>query len=66
MTLTRAQREALHKVWMRPNGCGSSLTGMSYLRFRRTVRPLIGSDQCVMVRWCGMYLGIETDGHTHS
>jgi hypothetical protein len=21
---------------------------------------------CVMVNWCGMWIGIETDGYTHS
>lgn len=21
---------------------------------------------CIMLPWCGMWLGIETDGHTHS
>ena len=21
---------------------------------------------CVMIHWCGMWLGIETDGYTHS
>jgi len=25
--------------------------------------PLLG---CVMVPWCGMQIGIETDGYTHS
>ena len=37
--------------------------GMTYLQFRRTV--LHGYD-CLMVRWCGMWLGIEKDGYTHS
>lgn len=35
----------------------------TYRQFRRTVR--IGSG-CIMVPWCGMWLGIEPDGHTHS
>jgi hypothetical protein len=37
--------------------------GLTYLEFRRTVSA--GFD-CVMVRWCGMWLGIEPDGYTHS
>ena len=56
--ITRAQRIALLRVYRRDN------LGMSYLAFRRTVQIAFGD--CVMVKWCGMYLGIETDGYTHS
>ena len=35
----------------------------TYRQFRRTVQH--GYD-CIMVNWCGMWLGIETDGYTHS
>lgn len=35
----------------------------SYREFRRTVQ--YGSG-CIMVPWCGMWLGIEPDGYTHS
>ena len=38
---------------------------MSYLAFRRTAYN-DGIMNCVMVPWCGMWLGIETDGYTHS
>lgn len=55
--LNKAQRQALHKVWQRDN------QNLSYLQFRKTVQP--GWD-CVMVKWCGMWLGIEQDGYTHS
>lgn len=67
---TRAQREALYKVYMRKTGQDGdvwtwrrSLRG--YRGFRRTARldSLMG---CVMVPWCGMWLGIERDGHVHS
>jgi hypothetical protein len=37
----------------------------SYLAFRRTASRAIG-DACIMVPWCGMVLGIEPDGYTHS
>jgi len=57
MVLTRLQREALLKVWLRDN------QRLTYKGFRRTVQR--GSD-CVMVFWCGMWLGIEPDGYTHS
>jgi len=57
MVLTRAQREALLRVWRRDNQC------LNYRDFRRTVLPGPG---CAMVFWCGMWLGIEPDGYTHS
>ena len=55
--LTRAQRVSLHRKWLQ----GSQ--NMTYRAFRKTVQP--GWD-CVMLEWCGMWLGIETDGYTHS
>jgi hypothetical protein len=57
--LTRAQRVALHHKWSQDD------QGVSYRAFRKTVQPCVGMD-CVMVQWSGMYLGIETDGYTHS
>jgi hypothetical protein len=38
---------------------------LQWRRFRKTVQPFFG-DSCVMVPWKGMWLGIETDGYTHS
>lgn len=57
MLITKAQRKALYKKWVQDN------QGMSYRAFRKTVQ--LGFD-CIMVQWCGMWLGIETDGYTHS
>ena len=57
MKLTREQREALKRVYDRHETSGS------YLDFRRTVQQ--GWD-CIMVKWSGMWLGIEKDGYTHS
>ncbi len=37
----------------------------SYRQFRRTVQHS-SYDDCIMVPWCGMWLGIEKDGYTHS
>lgn len=59
ITLTRAQREALHRKWKQDN------QGMSYREFRKSAGLLIW-DHCLLVRWCGMTLGIERDGHVHS
>jgi len=66
--LTRKQREALLNVYRRqpelnaPNP-RSGNPGRSYLQFRRTALSL---TDCVMVPYCNMWLGIETDGYTHS
>jgi len=61
ITLTKQQRKALKRVYDRGSDSTSTLT---YLAFRRTVCH--GSFDCVMVPWSGMWLGIETDGYTHS
>lgn len=60
MNLTREQRIALKRVYDRHD---PSTENMTYLQFRRTVQQ--GWD-CIMVKWAGMWLGIETDGYTHS
>jgi hypothetical protein len=36
---------------------------MTYRQFRKLA---VASFDCVMVPWCGMWLGIEKDGYTHS
>jgi len=35
-----------------------------YREFRRGAQP--GPDKCVMINFAGMWLGLETDGYTHS
>ena len=70
MILTKAQRVALKKVYDRKplfltSYYGMDTTRQGYLGFRRMVQPeLCGS--AIMVPWCGMWLGIEPDGYTHS
>ena len=57
-TLTKAQQVAIYRKYQQsPDGA------RSYLEFRRRVKQ--GYD-CLMLNWCGMWLGIETDGYTHS
>lgn len=79
--ITRAQREALKRVYDRQaltmtcrNGqrfadrwenYGHDRRKMTYRQFRKLARPAFGID-CLMVPWCGMWLGIERDGYTHS
>ncbi len=84
VTLTRAQRVALKRVYDRVplyrhiDGPIADAfervplstvqrdpmqSAASYRQFRRTARMTF---DCLMVPWAGMWLGIETDGHTHS
>jgi len=53
----KQQQQAIYRKWSQND------QGMTYREFRRTVQQ--GFD-CLMVPWSGMWLGIETDGHTHS
>jgi len=56
--LTRKQREALWKLYQRTDML------KTYLQFRRTAHQT--HMDCVMVPWCGMFVGIEPDGYAHS
>lgn len=58
MTLTRAQRVAIRRVYLR-----SADNAPTYLAFRRRIQPGPG---CILLPWCGMWLGVEPDGYTHS
>lgn len=56
---TRAQREAVARKFAQdPDG------SPTYRAFRARARP--GFDGVLMLQWCGMWLGIERDGYTHS
>jgi len=57
IVLTKQQQKALLRKWEQHNN------NMTFLQFRRSV--LRGSG-CVMVQWANMWLGIESDGYTHS
>jgi hypothetical protein len=59
MKLTKEQQRALLQVYRR----GAKTNPPTFLAFRRTVQVGPG---CIMVRWAGMWLGIEPDGYTHS
>jgi hypothetical protein len=56
LKLTRAQREAVKRVWLR-------LDNVAYKTFRKTA---CAGPGCIMIPFCNMWLGIEPDGHTHS
>ncbi len=59
-TATDAQIAALAKVYLR----NWDTKPESFEAFLSTAQTAFGD--CVMVPWCGMWLGIETDGYTHS
>jgi len=66
ITLTKLQRNAVHKVYMRyshPDNYNCITVG--YREFRKRVN--IGFD-CIMIQPIdgGIWLGIEPDGYTHS
>lgn len=61
--LNRAQRVALKRVYDRTVHENQTCDTRSYRTFRRGVEHGPG---CVMVRFAGMWLGIEPDGYTHS
>lgn len=60
MKLTKQQQTALKYKWLYWND------GKSFLKFRRSVEPILFGEGAVAVKWNGMYLAIETDGHTHA
>lgn len=78
--LTKQQRAALFKLFQRdfPNwkspgkrvqhqdGTIVKVPTIQWRKFRATVQPLFDKSGCVMVPWRGMWIGIETDGYTHS
>jgi len=74
-TLNKAQQIALKRVFDRgpikvkveplpESALGPSERAISYREFRRKVA--FSYPDCAMVQWCGMWLGIEQDGYTHS
>lgn len=76
---TKAQRKALFQVfrrdfpsWETPfyrlatNGDTLRVPSIQYRRFRSRVQPYFDKSGCIMIQAQGMWLGIETDGYTHS
>jgi len=58
--ITRAQRKAIHAMYLRnPNG------SKTYREFRKRFYPQFGGYIAIL-DWCGMYVGVERDGFTHS
>lgn len=66
MTLTQQQQEALERKWLQGQHEHGSTRGVSLEEFVATVYQPAYADGSIMVEWCGMTLGIEPDGYTHS
>lgn len=72
--ITRAQRLALKRVYDRqPLYLDRAMARDIHVRaddYRETYRSFrrraFATKDGLMVRWCGMWLGIEKDGYTHS
>jgi hypothetical protein len=50
--------------WSKPEVV--KIPSTNYRRFRKEVFPYSDGTGCVILRWKSMWLGIETDGYTHS
>ncbi len=70
--LTKAQRKALKAVFDRqpikapPMFLDQYYGVVRYLTYRQFRKRVFPGPGCIMVGWCGMFLGIEPDGYTHS
>jgi hypothetical protein len=61
----KEQLRALLRVYNRGAMGGPGSEPMTYRQFRRTAQ-YVHHMGVLMVPWCGMWLGIEKDGYTHS
>lgn len=68
VTTTRAQREALRRIYLRiePKVANTIVYKPTYRQFRKTVQPTFGCDGAVTVPFASMWLCVERDGYTHS
>ena len=64
LRITRPQAEALKHLynWHRIK----DRLGLSYLQFRRTLKPVLGCDDLVMINCGSIWIGITPEGHRHS
>lgn len=61
MELTQEQEQAVETLYVRnPDGAAT------YEDFRKRVGSMFLGQGAVSIVWCCMYVGIETDGHTHT
>jgi hypothetical protein len=68
---TRAQREALRRLFLRDYDTSyeppaEALRAYRAFRRARVSWGGVAGDRYLVVRLWGMYIGIESDGHTHT
>ena len=56
--MTEEQRVSVKRVYERSPDGSKTLDA-----FEARLEPF---GECLMIEWCGMWLGIEPDGHTHT
>jgi hypothetical protein len=62
-TLTREQRKAVKRIYDRGLDWFGEDYPTSYREFRKS---LVHGFDCAMIPAAGMWIGIETDGYTHT
>jgi hypothetical protein len=60
--MTPAQVEAINKLYRRSHDGSKDRREF----FTRIQECGIGSDRFAGIKWCGMFVGIEPDGYTHT
>jgi len=58
--MTFEQKETLVRKWVQHDN------GMTLEEFVDTAQPTVGMDNAIVVKWCNMWLAIETSGYCHS
>lgn len=58
--MTEKQRHALERKWKQDD------QGMTWQEFLESAEPTFGCDNAIAVKWCNIWLCIETDGYCHS
>ncbi len=61
MNISKEQRKAVKRIWLR-----FELPRPPYRTFRRSIQGTFCMDDAIIVPFFGMWLVVETNGHTHS
>tara|TARA_R110001592_G_scaffold210640_1_gene462271 strand:+ start:1062 stop:1301 length:240 start_codon:yes stop_codon:yes gene_type:complete len=64
LKITRLQAEALKHLYNWHDI--KNRLGLTYLSFRRSLKPVIGCDGFIIVNCGGIWIGITPEGHRHS
>ena len=64
LKITRKQAEALKHLYFWHDI--KNRLGLSYLQFRRTLKPVLGCDDLVIINCGNIWIGITPEGHRHS